>query len=272
MRELLPPDTRQAEAVDARILETTRRLDGDAPAAAEPSAPGAGGLGAVLLTAVLFAATKGKVLLVGLTKLPTLLSMFVTVGIYASMFGWKFALGFVASIYVHEMGHVVALRRYGIPASSPMFVPFLGAFVRMRQYPATEREDATVGLAGPIWGLGAALAAAALWIALDSPLMAAIARIGAWINLFNLAPVWQLDGSRGWRALDRRQRWASAAALLVGWVVSEDTFVLVLTLIAGFRATTGEAPARGDRGILATYVGLVLALAAMLRFLPDPMR
>ena len=79
--------------------------------------------------------------------------------VYWSLFGWKFALGFVLSIYIHEMGHVIALRKYGIAATSPMFIPFVGAIVRLRQYPANVAQDARVGLAGPIWGLGAAVVA-----------------------------------------------------------------------------------------------------------------
>jgi Zn-dependent protease len=279
MIELLPPGTRQAELVAARVVALSERLDGRTG-----TAEGSGGRGWAAMAAtavaliwkgkfvVAFLLTKGKLLLVGLTKLPTLLSMFLSVGIYTSLFGWKFALGFVLSIYIHEMGHVFALNRYGIAASAPMFVPGLGAFVRMKQYPATAREEATVGLAGPLWGLAAALVAAVVWWAFDSPLMGAIARIGAWINLFNLLPVWQLDGARGWRALDRGERWIAAAALGVGWVVSEDTLVFVLALGGVFRAATGNAAPQGDRRVLLTYVGLVAALAGLLRVLPDPTR
>jgi Zn-dependent protease len=238
------------------------------------------GLGALGLSAlalawkgkflVLLALTKAKTLLLGLTKLPTLLSMFFTVGVYTTVFGWKFALGFVLSIYVHEIGHVVALRRYGIPATAPMFVPGLGAFVRLKQYPASPREDATVGLAGPLWGLGAAVFCAMWWVATDHPLAAALAQVGAWINLFNLLPVWQLDGGRGWHALDRSQRWMATAALGLGWFLSGDTLVLIVGLVALVRAVAETAPERGDQKILLTYVGLVLALSGMLAWLPHP--
>lgn len=279
MLDLLPPGTRQAEGLSARVVEVSGRLDGAPPGAAEEKGASRGwaAVGATTLAMLwkgkfflVFLLTKGKLLLLGLTKLPTLLSMFLSVAIYTSIFGWKFALGFVLSIYVHEMGHVVALSRYGIAASAPMFVPGLGAFVRMTQYPATPREDAAVGLAGPIWGLGAALVAAAAWMVFDSPLMGAIARIGAWINLFNLLPVWQLDGARGWRALDRAERWMAVAALGIGWAISEDTLVFVLALVAAVRAASGEVPPQGDRRVLLTYVGLVAMLAGLLRVLPDP--
>ena len=101
--------------------------------------------------------TKGKILLLGLTKASTFLSMFVDDGLYWTVFGGWFAAGLVLSIYVHEMGHVVALSRYGIHAGAPLFVPGLGAFIRLRQELTDPKQDARVGLAGPFWGLGAAL-------------------------------------------------------------------------------------------------------------------
>jgi len=137
--------------------------------------------------AALLLLSKAKLLLLGLTKMGTLLSMAASLGLYWALWGWKFALGFVLSIYVHEMGHVAMLTRLGIRATAPMFIPGIGAIVRLRENLPTAREDARVGLAGPIWGLGAAVVAYALSLAFDSPMMRAIATVGAWINLFNLA-------------------------------------------------------------------------------------
>src|SRR5206468_952877 len=77
---------------------------------------------------------------------------------------WKFALGLVASIYVHEMGHVAALLKYGVRASAPMFIPGLGAVIRMKQALGDPQQEARVGLAGPAWGVGAALAAYAAFL------------------------------------------------------------------------------------------------------------
>src|SRR5690349_22006017 len=104
--------------------------------------------------------------------------MLASIGLYWALYGWKFGLGFVLSIYIHEMGHVTALARYGIPATPPMFIPGFGAFVRLKAYPANPGEDARTGLAGPLWGLGAALAAMGVSIATGSDLWAAIARTG----------------------------------------------------------------------------------------------
>src|ERR1035437_4631322 len=81
---------------------------------------------------LLLALTKGKFLLLGLTKMGTLLTMLASLGVYWAMYGWAFALGLVVSIYTHEMGHVAAIRRYGFPASAPMFIPGFGAFIQLR--------------------------------------------------------------------------------------------------------------------------------------------
>jgi len=162
--ELLPPDTAQHQTVAARVAELSRAVDRQPAGAKHGSRLGkgaAGGLGAlgVLLAkfkfALLFVITKAKLLLLGLTKASTLLSMLLSMGVYWTLWGWKFAAGFVVSIYIHEMGHVQALTHYGIKATAPMFIPGVGAFIRLKQYPTDRREDARVGLAGPIWGAGA---------------------------------------------------------------------------------------------------------------------
>lgn len=165
---------------------------------------------------------KGKLLLLGLAKLPTLLSMVGFFGVYWAEWGWRFALGLVISIYIHEMGHIHMLRRYGIAATAPMFIPGLGAFVRLKERPATPVHDARVGLAGPVWGLVAALAAYAVYLGTGWTSWAAVAKVGAWINLFNLLPIWQLDGGRGFRALSRLQRFAIAALLGALWYFSGE--------------------------------------------------
>ena len=87
--------------------------------------------------------------------------MFAFFGVYWSIYGWPLALGLVLSIYVHEMGHVAMLRRLGIAASAPMFIPGVGALVMLKQHVTDPLIDAKIGLAGPVWGLGAALAALA---------------------------------------------------------------------------------------------------------------
>jgi Zn-dependent protease len=269
--ELLPEGSRQAEQVRARNAQVARLADGPAQPD-EKKAAGAGrfaALGAVglllwkLKPVVLLVVTKGKTLLLGLTKLKTFASMALAMGVYWTVWGWKFALGFVLSIYVHEMGHVMALRKLGIPASAPMFIPGVGAFVRLKTNPTSARDDAHVGLAGPLWGLYAALFCYAVFLATGWPFWGAIASTGAWVNLFNLLPIWQLDGGRAFRALTRTQRWWAAAAILLAWLYTGDGLLVLLVLAAGYRAIIGEQASEPHRGTLFLYVTLIAALSLL---------
>jgi Zn-dependent protease len=214
---------------------------------------------------IAFVLGKGKLLLLGLTKTKTLLSMLLSLGLYWTVWGWQFALGFILSIYVHEIGHVAALRKHGIPASAPMFVPFLGAFVRMKDYPKSPSEDASVGLAGPLYGLGAAVFCYLVFLTTDASLFGAIARAGAWINLFNLLPVWQLDGGRGFNALTQQQRWLATAVLGGAFLFTGDGLLILLVLAAAYRSALTSAPSKPDWVALATYAGLVASLSAVSR-------
>jgi Zn-dependent protease len=266
--ELLPAESRQAEVLGRKVCALSRQADGLATEAADPAspAPARRGLlagGGALATAAAFLLGKGKLLLLGLSKAGTLLTMLLSFGVYWTAFGWKFALGLVLSIYVHEMGHVAALQRYGLRASFPMFIPGLGALIRLRQRPADAREDARIGLAGPLWGLGAAVAAGAVALAGGGPFWAAIARTGAWINLFNLLPVWQLDGGRAWNALSRPQRIAATAGLAIAWAFTREGLLVLLGLGALLRCAQAGAPRDGDRTALAQYLFLLAALCAL---------
>lgn len=273
---LLPHGSKQAQAIAAKVEDLVRRIDageGVTPTTTPAGdGPSKGGLVAGAGTAALLLwklASQGKLLLMGLTKWSTLASMLLSFGVYWSVFGWWFAAGLVLSIYVHEMGHVVALRRLGLPASAPMFIPGLGAVIRMKSYPPTPREDARVGLAGPLWGLGAAVAALLLYVATDQPAFAAIARTGAWINIFNLTPVWQLDGSRGWRALGRAHRWTIVGAVFTAFLMVHEGMLLLVGLAAVVRAF-GAPPAVPDRRAFWEYLLLVAALSALCA-LPVPL-
>ena len=167
------------------------------------------------------------------------------------------------SIYVHEMGHVQALQRYGIKATAPMFIPGVGAMVRLKQYPAEPREDARVGLAGPMWGLSAAVIAWGAYLATGSGIWGAIAHFGAWVNLFNLLPVWQLDGGRGFRALSRAQRWVAAALIGALWFVTGEGLLVLLGLAAGASAGFAEAADQPDPTVLMQYGMLVILLSLL---------
>jgi len=261
---LLPPGSSEYRTVKARIENIERQLS-DKSAWAKWAAK-LGPVGVVLWkfkTVALLVLTKAKFVLLGLTKLNTLLSMMAFFAVYWTMFGWKFALGFVLSIYIHEMGHVIALRRYGIAASAPMFVPFLGAFVRMRQYPANVGQDARVGLAGPIWGLGASVVAWLGALVTGQPIWYAIAHTSAWLNLFNLIPIWQLDGGRGFRALTRKQRGMALGAALAMFVMTQTGMLLLIAAGALYRLFSHDYPDQEDNGALTQYIGLIVLLSLL---------
>ena len=158
-------------------------------------------------------------LLAGVFKLNTLATMILSVGLYAIEWGVPFAVGFVLLIFVHECGHAIVLRREGIPAGAPVFIPFLGAVIAMRGMPRDAYVEAKVGLGGPV--LGSLAAWAVLWAghAAGNPMLVNIGHAGILINLFNLIPVAPLDGgriagafSRSTLALGLRRRGARAGA------------------------------------------------------------
>lgn len=266
---LLPRAVSQHDAVVARIEDLTRRVDA-APIAtrrrhASASAPrGAsrsivGAAGAVLLLVL----TKAKLLILGLAKAGTLLSMFAFLAVYIQAYGWWLAVGVVLSIYVHEMGHVAAMVRYGMHASAPMFLPGFGAFVRSSHVAATPREDAVIGLAGPIWGLGAALAAFVVFRTTGGGLWGAIAHVGAVLNLLNLMPVWQLDGARAFRAMSRRQRWGVVALCAIGALVSGERKVWALVLVGAYSAYSSGDAKKGDTRTVIVYLAVAAALTCV---------
>jgi Zn-dependent protease len=166
------------------------------------------------------------------------LGLFISVGAYALIWGWKFGVGFVALILVHELGHFVEARRQGLDVSIPRFIPFLGAYVAIKNSPLNPMRNAQVALAGPVAG---GLAAAACWAAgslTGSPLLHALAYAGFFLNLFNLIPIGFLDGGAIWRSyrLARAEpmvplEHGGAAALLPG--AGRDRALVILTLYIG---------------------------------------
>jgi Zn-dependent protease len=257
---LLPPNTVQYSAVAERLAGLERQM---ADTARERSTARKWKSIAIVGPLLAFLLTKGKFLLLGLANLTTFSTMLASVGVFWSLFGWKFALGLVVSIYIHEMGHVAAIRRYGMPASAPMFVPGLGAFVLLSQRWVNPAQDARIGLAGPLWGLGAAIVSWLAWSITGQPVWAAIGAGGAWLNLLNLLPVWNLDGGRAFRSLTRGQRTSIAAILLLMWWLTHEGLLFFLALGAGYRLFTKDYPKAPDRGVLAQFAALVVFLSLL---------
>jgi Zn-dependent protease len=268
--DLLPAESAQHRTIQTRVDELGAQLLGDGQGGATPAGGAAAGrpgmkTGAVsgLSGVLLLLLTKGKLLLLGLTKASTILSMLPAFALYWAAFGWRFAAGLIASIYIHEMGHVYVLRRFGIPASAPMFIPGLGAVIRSRLQTTHPRQEARVGLGGPIWGLAAAVAAFAIYGVTGAPIWSVIGRVGAWINLFNLSPVWQLDGARAFRALNRPERWLVTAAVVGTFAVTREGLLVLVGILAAGQALRAPEWPEGDRVIAAQFAGLVIVLSAM---------
>jgi Zn-dependent protease len=263
---LLPAGSQQHKVIRDRVSELTRSLDASSASstAGKDGVPwwrrGLPGLatGAVLLL------SKLKFLLLGLTKASTFISMFAFFGVYWSVYGWPLALGLVLSIYIHEMGHVAMLSRCGIAASAPMFIPGVGALVQLKQRVDDPLIDAKIGLAGPVWGLGAALVALAVYALTHATIWFAIAQLTAFLNLFNLTPIWQLDGSRGVHVLARGERWALVGAVALMLLATEQRMLLIVGGVAVWRAFQRDA-GPGDTRTLATFVALVIVLAWLAR-------
>ncbi len=276
--ELLPADALQAQTLAERVASLrerageTKTLFGTEKAAGPKAGSWAakflaplGVLGLLLWKfkfVLVFVLSKAKFLLLGLSKAGSATSMLLSFGVYWAAFGWPLALGLVLSIYLHELGHVAAMARLGMKIEPPMFIPGVGAYIRLKQSPVDAIDDARIGLGGPIWGLGTAILSFALARITGQPIFVAIAKLGAWINLFNLLPVWQLDGSRAFRALARSGRALVALALGLAWYFTREGLLLLLLVVAVFRAFKSEVET-SDRRTLIEFVGLIASLSAL---------
>jgi Zn-dependent protease len=260
------------------------------PPATEPPAPAPtppprqgvrralGPVGVALALLVKFG-VKLKALLLLLPKLKLLTtagSMLVSVAAYALIWGWRFAAGFVALLFVHEMGHYIQLRREGIKPSWMVFIPFLGAAVSARSLGGNALAEARIGLAGPVLGTLGTAALVPFAISSDSDLLHALAFTGFFLNLFNLIPLVPFDGGRAMAAM-APTAWFFGFALMLAFFVFFPNPILLLFLLLGGMETWRRWKARrsGEEGnadyykvapwhrfwVGAVYVGLIAILA-----------
>lgn len=219
----------------------------------------------------LFAAGKlGKLLTTGGTMLISML-------VYSWVFGWRYAVGFVLLLLCHELGHYIAARQRGLDVGVPTFIPFVGAWIQMKEMPTNVETEAYVGFAGPIVGSLAALFCYFLARDMDSHLLMALAYSGFMLNLINLIPISPLDGGRI-TAIISPKVWFLGMPLLVALFFYNPSPLLILIAIFAFpqlkaawnmhKAGTDvtayyEAPlnTRINYGVL--YLGLVAFLALM---------
>jgi Zn-dependent protease len=235
-----------------------------------------GALAAIGLLLVKLGA-KAKLLLVALPKLKlfsTSASMLVSIVAYQLIFGWLFSIGFVLLLLLHELGHVFQLRREGIKASAPMFIPFLGAVISAKSMGDDAAAEARVGLAGPILGSIATLVPLGLWLATGSDFWRALAFIGFFLNLFNLLPILPLDGGRAMAALSPWVWLVGFAGLVAMAFLFPSPIILLILVLGGMESwrrwkarntPEGRAyhriPARTRVLVAATYLLLIAALA-----------
>lgn len=178
-------------------------------------------------------------------------TMILSVGAYALLWGWKFALGFVVLIFVHELGHLVAARSQGLRVGAPVFIPFMGAFIALKDAPRNAWIEAVVGIGGPIFGTIGSSVCFLIHVATGDPFWSALAYSGFMLNLFNLAPVGFLDGGRIVTALSP-WLWVVGYCLMIAYLVYEAMTrgwispLLIMILIMGLPRLISLFRSRGD--------------------------
>jgi Zn-dependent protease len=278
-------ESQARHTVPPRTLVQTPEI-GQRPPEHDPIHPGSGrrsalkrALGPLAAIGLVLAKFAGqlKTLLLLLPKakfLTTSGSMLVSIVAYQLLFGWAFSVGFVLLLLLHELGHVIQLRREGIQASAPMFIPFLGAVISAKSMGDDAAAEARVGLAGPVLGTIATLIPLGLWLATGEDLWRALAYIGFLINLFNLLPVLPLDGGRAMAALSPWVWFGGFAGLIALTFFFPNPILILVLLFGGMESwrrwkqrNTPEArayhavPTRTRVLVAAVYLGLAALLA-----------
>jgi Zn-dependent protease len=217
----------------------------------------------------------GLIFLVKIPALATLASALISLGAYSLLYGPWTGVALVAMLFVHEMGHVLEIRRQGMRATAPIFIPFLGAAIFQRQHPTDAVKQAQIGIAGPIAGTLGATVAFVLFTATQNPVFLIAALIGFLLNLLNLIPVWQLDGA--WILAPVSpwfQVFGLAAVAASVFIFHFASFLLIIiavfgirTMMAGFRNANNpyykSVPTNARLALGAAWLGLVLYLGVM---------
>jgi Zn-dependent protease len=263
----LPRETQQAETVRQRIAQIDARLKAvDAQKAKWTKRLGPFAPIALFLL-------KFKSMLFILFKLKFLVSLVAFFGIYWALFGWQFAVGFTACLFIHEMGHYVAVRRRGLKAELPVFLPMMGAYVRWYSQGVSLEDLASISLAGPMYGLVAAIACYGLFIGTHLPIFLVLVYVGGWINFLNLLPVLGLDGAQAAFALSKLQRGliaATCAVLFALTITDGDLFgqttqwiFLIVGLGMTWRCFTHDEPEKPSTKTFLYFQALILVLGVI---------
>ena len=208
---------------------------------------------------IAFVAKFKTVALVLLTKGKFLISILAFVGVYWALFGWWFAVGLSASVLVHEMGHYVAVRRFGFKAELPMFLPGLGAYVKWQGANVDVGVRAQISLAGPFFGFLSGLLAYWLFLTTHQGVWLAVAQFAGWLNLINLIPVSIFDGGSAMNALGRQHRLAVVVVCAaLAFILHEYAFLFV-AIGAGYRVWKRDFPAEPRQNIAYAFLAIAIA-------------
>jgi Zn-dependent protease len=156
--------------------------------------------------------------------------MFLSMWLYATQWGWKFAVGFVLLIFIHECGHLIAARHFGLKVSAPMFIPFVGALILLKESPRNAWIESCVGIGGPLLGTLGSLVCYGIYLASGQLLFAGLAFSGFFLNLFNLAPVGFLDGGRIVTAISP-WLWIVGVVCLAGMLFLHFNIIVLVILV-----------------------------------------
>jgi Zn-dependent protease len=263
---LLPPTSKQADWIKqhAQALNVAAEAEGQAGSSDNkgaqrqgPSDPIAGFGG------------KDRAPVTARFKWTSILSFLAFVALYSAASGTKFGVGFAVLILLHEMGHFIDIKRRGLPADMPVFLPGLGAYVRWQAMGVSLETRAAVSLAGPLAGFFASVACALIWWQTGNPLWAGLARVGAILNLLNLIPVWVLDGGQAVLALSKTERIALLiVCVALALALGQNMFFLV-ALGFGYQAFfAGGFPAHPSRATTTYFIAVLIALGVIIRLMP----
>jgi Zn-dependent protease len=259
---LLPPFSKQADWIKHHTKELERAAE--AAGIPEPENKWASRLGPVGPVAILLA--KSKALLAAVFKLKFLLSFAAFLGIYWGLYGAQFGIGFAVLILIHELGHFVDIKRRGLPADMPVFMPGLGAYVRWEALGVPLETRAAVSLAGPLAGLLAAIGCLLMWSNTGASIWGALARASAWLNILNLIPVWVLDGGQAVATMDKVERIILLSAAIVLWLVLGQNLFFLVAAGATYRLFTKDFPSQPSR-VTTAYFLAVLGLLGFVMWL-----
>jgi len=199
------------------------------------------------------------------------LSMLLSIVVYAAAFGLKFAVGFVLLLLVHEYGHVIAAKVVGLRVSSPIFIPFIGAVIGIKDLPSNAKVEANVAIGGPAIGTLSALLCLALYFWSNNQLMLILSYTACLLNLFNLIPCDPLDGGRIAAAISPRLWWLGSIIMGLLFIYTYNVFVfiiLMVSLVKVWHNNDGDAPSfyykltiKERLTVIWWYLGLIMVLS-----------